>query len=142
MMLDLQKDFPSSDTVLVKSLDEYLALKHATGHVSPALAALFRDRYGEDCSALACDDSAEVVVILLNHPTIVIPFCTNHALQMREGYADLAHHLPKLTPKTKALFPRSNDAGSLRAHLTSQRDESELRDDDENEGSPRSTDER
>lgn len=103
-------EFPNNGTVLVKSFDEYLALKHSTGHVSPALGALFRDRYGEDCSVLVCDEPAEVVFILLNHPTIVVPFCESHALQMREGYADLAEHLPKLTSATKRLFPNDDDS--------------------------------
>lgn len=130
------------DRVFTMSVDDYLALKHSTGYSSPALGALLRDRYGDDCSALTCDNSAEVVFIMLNQPTIAIPLCENHALQTHQTYADLAEHLPKLTPETQALFPGSNDVGSLSALLTTRPDESELRDDDEPEGTSRSADER
>lgn len=33
-MLDMQHGFPSSDAVLIRTFDEYLALKYATWHVS------------------------------------------------------------------------------------------------------------
>lgn len=140
MTWDLQKGCPSNSAVLVRSMDECLALKHGTGRVSVALAALFRDRYGDDCSVFDCGYSADVVLITFNEPTIVVPLCERHARQTYEEYADLAEHLPKLTPDTKALFPESNDAGSLNALPTPRPDESELRDGDEPEGAPRSAD--
>lgn len=142
MKLDLPKDLPSSGTVLIRTFDDYLSLKHGTGEVSGALAALFRDRYGDDCSVYVCTQPADVVFIVFNHPAVVIPFCERHALQMRDRYADVAGHLPKLTPETEALFPTEGGVGSQSDHLTSQRDESELRDDDEPGRAPRSADER
>lgn len=127
----LRRDWPRNDTVLVRSMDEYLALKHGGGAKDVALAALYRDRYGDDCAAHVCDQAADVALIILNQPAIVIPFCDNHARQMREEYSDLADHLPKLSPETKAVFPESIDTDPLSALLTTRPDPIELRDDDE-----------
>ncbi|MFF7292032.1 hypothetical protein ACFY9N_05795 [Microbacterium sp. NPDC008134] len=142
MTSGLQKEFRGNDTLLIRSMDEYLALKHGTGTTSLALAALLRDRYGDDCSVFDCGHSADVVFITFNAPTIVVPFCERHAPQICEEYGDLAEHLPKLTPDTTGLFPESNDAGSFDALPTPRPDESERRDDDEPEGAPRSADDR
>lgn len=138
----LQNGDPHGETVIVRTMDEYLARKHGSSHDSPALAALYRDRYGDSCSALTCDRSADVVLFVLNAPTLSIVLCENHAVQLRDENSDLVDHLPTLTPETEALLPRNDQAGSPSAHLTLRSDESELRDDDAPEGSPRSSDER
>lgn len=135
MTTGAESDCPSTKNVLIRTMDEYLALKHGTGTASMALGALFRDRYGDDCSVSVCDRSADLVFIILNSPTVVLPFCEGHAHQMCGRYANLADHLPELTPEATAPFLGSGVRGSLRTHLTRDDDNRELRDYDERAGS-------
>ncbi|MGH8953684.1 MAG: hypothetical protein ACRDVF_01590 [Microbacterium sp.] len=123
-------------------MDEYLSLKHGTGKPSVALGALFRDRYGDDCSVLDCRDVAESTLILLNAPTIALPLCGKHLAQTKHSYSDLLEHLPEMTSGARALLFDLQDSESLSVSQSADDVDSELRDDDEPAGSPRSAGER
>lgn len=132
-------------------IDEYLLL---AGHEQPEAFANPRaprhglvaqhtiDAHAPECSVFLCERVADLVLIMLPAPTIVVPFCEEHAAQARKKYADLIEHLPEMSPEEQALFSDRGNPSGLRAHLTPQDDERELRDDDEPEGAPRSADER
>ncbi|MDQ4214053.1 hypothetical protein [Microbacterium capsulatum] len=80
---------------------------------------------------------------MLNAPTIVIPFCEQHAAQVAAEYADLMEHLPILTDEARAYFRDEGDSpDSLCVHWTPNRDANERRDDNAPEGAQKDADER